>query len=45
VAAARRVGLRGILVLSGKTTAAEAAASGIELDAIVRNLTEVVRAV
>lgn len=45
VAAARRIGLRGILVLTGKTSAAEAAASGVKLDAIGRNLAEVVRAV
>ena len=42
VAAARRVGLRGILVLSGKVNAAEAAASGVRSDAVARDLAEVV---
>lgn len=44
VAAARRVGLRGILVLSGKVNAAEAAASGVRADAVARDLAEVVAA-
>ena len=44
VAAARRVGLRGILVLTGKTTAEEAASSGVRMDAIAPSLREVVAA-
>jgi len=43
VAAARRVGLRGILVLSGKVTGDEAA-SGVRADAVARDLAEVVAA-
>lgn len=42
IAAARRVGLRGILVLTGKVTPAEAAASGVHLDGIAGSLAEVV---
>ena len=44
VAAARRVGLRGILVLSGKVNAAEAAASRARPDASAPNLAAVVAA-
>jgi HAD superfamily hydrolase (TIGR01450 family) len=44
VAAAQRVGLRGILVLTGKVGAAEASASGVRLDAIAPSLSEVVAA-
>lgn len=44
VAAARRVGLRGVLVLTGKVTAAEAARSGVRIDAVGRDLAEVVAA-
>ena len=44
IAAARRVGLRGILVLTGKVTADEAATSGVRLDAIAPSLAEVVAA-
>jgi ribonucleotide monophosphatase NagD (HAD superfamily) len=46
VAAARRVGLRGILVLSGKTSEAEApkATAGLRMDAVAANLAEVVAA-
>jgi HAD superfamily hydrolase (TIGR01450 family) len=44
VAAARRVGLRGLLVLSGKTTAAEAAASAVPFDASADDLAEIVAA-
>jgi HAD superfamily hydrolase (TIGR01450 family) len=43
VAAARRVGLRGILVLSGKVTS-EAEAGGVRADAVARDLAEVVAA-
>jgi HAD superfamily hydrolase (TIGR01450 family) len=42
IAAARRVGLRGILVLTGKTTAAEAAAAGVPRREIATSLAEVV---
>lgn len=42
IAAARRVGLRGVLVLTGKVTADEAPASGVRLDAIAPSLAEVV---
>lgn len=45
IAAARRVGLRGILVLTGKVTAEEAATSGIRLDAMAPSLAEIVAAV
>jgi HAD superfamily hydrolase (TIGR01450 family) len=44
IAAARRVGLRGILVLTGKVTAAEAVASGVRLDAIASSLGDIVAA-
>lgn len=44
VAAARRAGLRGILTLTGKTSATEATASGVRIDAIAADLAEVVRA-
>jgi HAD superfamily hydrolase (TIGR01450 family) len=44
VAAARRAGLRGILTLTGKTSAAEAAASGVAADAVARSLAEIVAA-
>jgi len=48
VAAAQRVGLRGILVLSGKTSAAEAAALGATArrgpDAVAATLADVVAA-
>jgi HAD superfamily hydrolase (TIGR01450 family) len=44
VAAARRVGLRGILVLTGKVTADEANASGVRLDAVAESLSAVVAA-
>ena len=42
IAAARRVGLRGILVLTGKTTADEAAAAGVPRGEIAASLREVV---
>ena len=44
IAAARRVGLRGILVLTGKVTAEEATSSGVRIDAIAPSLAEVVAA-
>jgi HAD superfamily hydrolase (TIGR01450 family) len=44
IAAARRVGLRGLLVLTGKVTAAEARASGVRADAIAGSLGEIVGA-
>jgi HAD superfamily hydrolase (TIGR01450 family) len=44
IAAARRVGLRGILVLTGKTSSAEAAASRVGRDGIAASLGEVVAA-
>jgi HAD superfamily hydrolase (TIGR01450 family) len=44
VAAARRVGLRGILALTGKVTRDEALASGIAIDAIASDLAAVVDA-
>lgn len=44
IAAARRVGLRGILVTTGKTTAAEAAGAGVPRDHIAASLAEVVAA-
>jgi HAD superfamily hydrolase (TIGR01450 family) len=44
IAAARGVGLRGLLVLSGKVTAAEANASGVHADAIAPSLAAVVAA-
>lgn len=45
VAAARRVGLRGFLVLTGKVTATEAAASRVRLDGVGRDLAAIVAAV
>jgi HAD superfamily hydrolase (TIGR01450 family) len=42
VAAARRVGLRGILVLSGKVGIEEAASTAVRADAVARDLAEVV---
>lgn len=44
IAAARRVGLRGILVLTGKVSETEATASGVRLDAIAPSLAEIVGA-
>jgi HAD superfamily hydrolase (TIGR01450 family) len=44
VAAARRAGLRGILTLTGKTSADEAAASRVRADAVAGSLGEVVAA-
>jgi HAD superfamily hydrolase (TIGR01450 family) len=44
VAAARRVGLRGILVLTGKVDAADAAASPLRIDAVAASLGTVVQA-
>ena len=44
VAAARRVGLRGILALTGKTSLEEAEASGIRIDAIAGSLADIVAA-
>ena len=44
IAAAKRAGLRGILTLTGKTTAQEAAASKVRADAIARSLAEIVAA-
>jgi len=44
IAAAKRAGLRGILTLTGKTTAQEAAASKVRPDAIARSLAEIVAA-
>jgi len=42
VAAARRVGLRGLLVLTGKVTAEEARASGVRVDGIASSLGDIV---
>jgi HAD superfamily hydrolase (TIGR01450 family) len=42
VAAAKRAGLRGILTLTGKTSATQAAASGVRADATARSLAEIV---
>jgi HAD superfamily hydrolase (TIGR01450 family) len=42
VAAARRIGLRGFLVLTGKVSAGEAAASGVRADAIAPDLATLV---
>ena len=42
IAAARRVGLRGLLVLTGKVTDAEARASGVRADAVASNLAAIV---
>ncbi len=44
IAAARRVGLRGVLVLTGKVTAEEASASGVRIDAMAPSLSDVVAA-
>jgi HAD superfamily hydrolase (TIGR01450 family) len=44
IVAARRAGLRGVLVLTGKTTRNEAAASGVRSDAVAPDLAAVVRA-
>jgi HAD superfamily hydrolase (TIGR01450 family) len=44
VAAARRAGLRGILALTGKTSAEDAAAGGAAADAVARSLAEIVAA-
>jgi HAD superfamily hydrolase (TIGR01450 family) len=44
VAAARRVGLRGLLVLTGKVTAEEARASGVRVDGIANSLGDIVAA-
>jgi ribonucleotide monophosphatase NagD (HAD superfamily) len=44
IAAARRVGLRGILALTGKVTRAQALASGVRIDAIAPDLAAVVAA-
>jgi ribonucleotide monophosphatase NagD (HAD superfamily) len=44
IAAARRVGVRGVLVLTGKVTAHEAAASSVRADAIAQDLAEVAAA-
>jgi ribonucleotide monophosphatase NagD (HAD superfamily) len=41
IAAARRVGLRGILVLSGKVDAEAAAATGVRPTAVAANLLEI----
>jgi HAD superfamily hydrolase (TIGR01450 family) len=43
IAAAHRVGLRGILALTGKTSRAEALASGVRIDAVAPDLAAVVR--
>jgi ribonucleotide monophosphatase NagD (HAD superfamily) len=42
IAAARRVGLRGLLVLTGKVTAEEARASGVQADAVAATLAAIV---
>jgi ribonucleotide monophosphatase NagD (HAD superfamily) len=42
VAAARRVGLRGILVLTGKVDATQAAASTVRIDAVAQSLGAVI---
>jgi len=44
VAAAKRVGLRGLLVLSGKVDAAAAAVSGVRPDGVAASLAEIVAA-
>jgi HAD superfamily hydrolase (TIGR01450 family) len=44
IGAARRVGLRGVLVLTGKTTADEASAAGVPRERIAANLNAVVAA-
>ena len=42
IAAAQRVGLRGLLVLTGKVTAAEARAATVKADAIAESLATIV---
>lgn len=42
IAAARRAGLRGFLVLTGKVTAAEAAASGVRADGVAASLASLI---
>jgi HAD superfamily hydrolase (TIGR01450 family) len=42
IAAARRVGMRGFLVLTGKVTAAEAAASGVRADGVAPSLASLI---
>jgi len=44
IAAARRVGLRGILVLSGKVGSADVVAGGVAPSAVAGDLAAVVRA-
>ena len=44
IAAARRVGMRGVLVTTGKVTAAEAHAAGVPAAAIATSLRQVVAA-
>jgi HAD superfamily hydrolase (TIGR01450 family) len=44
IAAARRAGLRGILTLTGKTSAEEARDSGLGADAVAQSLAEIVAA-
>jgi HAD superfamily hydrolase (TIGR01450 family) len=44
IAAAKRVGLRGILVLSGKVDAVAAAATGVRPTAVAANLLEIIHA-
>jgi ribonucleotide monophosphatase NagD (HAD superfamily) len=44
VAAARRAGLKGLLVLTGKVDAAAAAASGVRPDGVAGSLAEIVAA-
>jgi HAD superfamily hydrolase (TIGR01450 family) len=42
IAAARRVGLRGFLVLTGKTVARDGAASGVGMDGVAASLADIV---
>ena len=42
IAPARRVGMRGFLVLTGKVTAAEAAASSVRTDGVARSLASLI---
>jgi ribonucleotide monophosphatase NagD (HAD superfamily) len=44
IAAARRVGLRAFLVLTGKVSNEEAARSGVRMDGLARALSEIVAA-
>lgn len=44
IAAAKRLGFRGFLTLTGKVTAADAAASGVRIDGIAASLAEVIAA-